>query len=175
MTEQPSRVCPYCAEQIKPAAKICPHCRQWLKLLSLQNPVTFMVGFYFCIVVLTLGFLIWFGRLVDSGMDFTPYRDGISVVESRMNFQESGKDASVYVVGVMTNQTAFAWKRVQLDVRFYDRAGKLIDGRMYLDGSTILSHSESAFRISTHPSHPLSDYDSYKIFVRYGQDARAHF
>ena len=141
-------------------------------MLSFRNPAVFIFVFYFCVSVLVVGFLVFLGRLLNPGINFFPYRDGIVVVESRMNTQEVGKDSVVHVVTVITNQTDIAWKEIQLDVRFFDQTGKLIDGRTYLESSTILPHGESAFRINTHPSHPLSDYDSYKIFVRYARDAR---
>lgn len=175
MSEEIVRTCPYCAEQIRVAAKVCPHCRQWLTILSLRNPATFLAVFYFCALALIVGFLVFLGRLLNPGINFMPYRDGISIVDSRMNIQDAGKDSSVHVVAVITNQTDIAWKQVQLDVRFFDQSGKLIDGRMYIDSSVILPHGESAFRVNTRPSHSLADYDSYKIFVRYARDARAHF
>ena len=172
MNEATTKTCPYCAEPVKNTAKICPHCRQWLTALSFRNPAVLVVVIYFCILILIVGFLMFLGRLLNPGINFMPYRDGISIVDSRMNIQDEGKDSSVHVVAVITNQTDIAWKQVQLDVRFFDRTGELIDGRMYLDSSIILPHGESAFRINTKPSHPLSDYVSYKIFVRYARDAR---
>ena len=175
MNNEVFRMCPYCAEQIKPAAKVCPGCKQWLSPFSLRNPVVFMAVFYACALILIAGFLVMLGRLFSSGIDFSPYRNGISIVESRMNFKDVGTNSLVYVVVVITNQTDIAWKQTQVDVRFFNKAGTLIDARTYWDNSTILGHGESAFRINSTPCHALSDYDSYKIFVRAARDAQARF
>lgn len=173
MSEEISRNCPYCAEQIKITAKICPWCRQWLRLFSLRNPAVFAAVFYLCLLFFVVVFLIFFKRLLNPGMDFSPYRNGISVVESRMNLEDAGKDSSVHVVAVITNQTDIAWKHVQLDVRFFDKTGTLIDARVYSDGATILPHGESALRINTKPCHALSDYKSYQLFIRSARDAHS--
>jgi len=175
MNNEAFRVCPYCAEQIKPAAKVCPWCHQWLSPLSLRNPVAFLAVFCGWVLILIVGFLLMLGRLFTPGIDFSPYRDQISVVESRMNLKDAGEKSAVYVVVVITNQTDVAWKQAQVDARFFNKAGTLIDARTQWDTSTILGHGESAFRIGLTPCHALSDYDSYKVFVRSASDARAHF
>ena len=172
MSDEISMVCPYCAEPVKTAAKICPWCRQWLSLFSLRNPAVFVMIFYFCMVVVAFGFFIFLQRMFDPGINFSPYRDSISIVESRMNLEDAGKDSSVHVVAVITNQTDIAWKQVQLDVRFFNKAGALIDARVYHDVAIVVPHGESAFRINTKPSYPLSDYDSYKLYIRSARDAR---
>ena len=175
MSEGISKICPYCAERINAAAKICPWCRQWLSVFSLRNPAVFTVVFYSFFLVCAIGFLAFLQRVVKPGVDFSPYRDSIPIVESRMNLQADDKQPMVNVVVVVTNKSDLAWKNVQLDTRFYDKAGVLIDAREYTDSSMILSHGELAFRIRLQPSHALSDYNSYQIYVRAARDARSHF
>jgi len=121
------------------------------------------------------GLLFSFQRMFGPGTDFLPYRDGITVVESRMNLEDAGKDAPVHVIAVITNRTDLAWKDVQLDVRYFNQAGTLIDARAYEGSGTVLPHGEAAYRINTKPCHPLADYDSYKIFVRYARDVHTPF
>lgn len=166
-------MCPYCAEQVKTTAKICPWCRQWLSLFSLRNPSTFAMAFYLCLLIFSIGFLLFFHRLVGPGTDFSSYRDGISVIESRMSFATEEKDPKVYVIAVITNQTEMAWKNIQLDTRFFDKSGTLIDARTYSDNARILPHEDLAVRITTKPSHALSDYQSCKVFIRCARDARS--
>jgi hypothetical protein len=175
MSEASAKMCPYCAEQIRAAAKVCPRCRQWLSLLSLRNPAVFVTVFIFGLVVSGVGLIIFMDRLTDPGIDFAMYRNGISVVESHMNFGTEGKEPAVYIVAVITNKTDIAWKQVQLDVSFFNRAGTLIDARSGYYAWTLYPHDDSALRINTTPSHPLTDYDSYKIVVNYARDAKARF
>lgn len=174
MNSEVVRVCPYCAEQIKPVAKVCPWCQQWLSLFSLRNPGVGLAVFNLCALILIVGFLVMFNRLTGSGIDFSPYRNGISLVESRMNLKDAGTNSMVYVVAVLTNHTDIAWRQIQLDVRFFNQAGTLIDARTACDSSTILDHGESAFRINVTPCRALSEYDSYKVFVRAARDNRTH-
>ena len=89
-----------------------------------------------------------------------------------MNFATGGEQDSVRVVGVLTNETAVGWKNIQLDVRFFDKTGTLIDARTYPDGARIYAHSESSFQINLRPSRAFADYDSYKIYVRAARDMR---
>jgi hypothetical protein len=175
MAEENSKVCPYCAEPIKVAAKICPWCRQWLSTYSLRNPAVFAAVFYLCMVIFTIGFLAFFQRLLKPGVDFSPYRDSVSIVESRMNLSDNDKQPMVYVVVVVTNKSELSWKDVQTDVRFFDKAGILIDTGTDWGRGVIFPHGDLAFRIRTQPSHPLSEYESYKVYIRAARDARAHF
>ena len=108
-----------------------------------------------CGLICLIGFLVFFQRLLDPGMDFTRYRDGISVVESRMNLQANDKQPMVNVVVLLTNRTEVAWKNVQMDLRFYDRTGAFIDADVGWGRGIIVPHGELAFRIKTQPSHPL--------------------
>jgi hypothetical protein len=175
MSEANSKTCPYCAEQINAAAKVCPRCRQWLSLFSLRNPTVLGAAVLLCFMGTGICFQIYLNRLWDPGIDFSSYRNRINVVGSQMNFGTEDKEQIIYVVALITNQTDVAWKEVQLDVRFFNTAGKLIDVGLGYDPATLYPHADSALRIKTRPSHPLSDYDSYKIYVRFARDARAHF
>jgi len=131
--------------------------------------------FYFCLVIVAVGFFIFLQRLMAPGIDFSPYRDDISVVESRMNFQTNDAGPWVNVVVVLTNKSNIAWKDMQMDLRFYNTSGTLIDATEHWGRGVIYPKGEMALRIKDQPSHGLAEYDSYKIFVRSARDARAHF
>ena len=170
-----NRACPYCAEEVSANAKICPHCRQWLSVHSLRNPTVFLAMVCSLGLVCIVSCLLFFRQIMNPGKDFSPYRESIYVVESRMNFQSDEKEPSVNVVVVLTNRSEFAWKDVQMDLRFYNAAGTMIDAMPYWNRGEIYPNGELAFRIKNHPSHALGEYDSYKIFVRSARDVRAHF
>lgn len=133
------------------------------------------MAFYFCMIVIAFGFFVFLQRMFDPGIDFSPYRDSISIVESRMNIQADGKQPMVNVVGLLTNKSEVAWKVVQMDLRFFDKSGSLIDANVGWSRGIIFQHGEVAFRIRTQPSHPLADYDSYKIYVGSARDASSRW
>lgn len=171
------RICPYCAEEIQATAKVCPHCRNWLVFLSLKNPAVFLICFCFFFLVLIVGFLAFVRGMFNPGMDFSPYRDSISVVESRMNSQpdEYGSGTVICVVVVLTNKCELSWKNPQLDLRFYNQSGTLIDANTYTGNGLIHPNGELALRVRIHPCRALSEYDSCKVFVRSAADWRRRF
>jgi len=173
MNGEVTKVCPYCAEQVKAVAKVCPRCRQWLTVFSLRNPILFVLALCVLGMVVCSLFAIALRKQLNSGIDFAPYRDSISVVDSRMTFGKDDNGPVVYVVTVITNQSNLPWKETEFDARFFDKTGKLIDAQQWRDYSTIWPHGDSAFRIVVRPSHDLSDYQSYKVFVRSARDAHS--
>src|SRR5262249_23474708 len=118
-----NKECPYCAEDVKAAARICPFCRNWLNVWSLRNPAIFLVIVSILILILIAGFVVSLNRLLNRGRDFSPYRNSLSAVESRMNFQPDKDGLEAFVVVLLTNKCEVAWKDPLMDVRFYDRTG----------------------------------------------------
>lgn len=175
MNDEATKTCRYCAEQIKATAKVCPRCRQWLPGFSLRNPAILIFALclwcFICFVVMAT----FFKQLVNPGVDFSAYRNSISVVDSRMTFGMENKEPVIYVVTVITNKSDLVWKGVELDARFFDKTGTLIDAQAWCDNLPIWPHGDSAFRIRVKPSHDLSDYQSYKLFVRSARDVHARF
>ena len=170
-----NKTCPYCAEEVLPAAKVCPHCRNWLSIFSLRNPLAGIVCFCIFFLILVIGLLTSMQRLLNPVRNFSPYRDSISVVESRMNFQPDAHDPSIYVVVVLTNKSELAWKNPQLDLRFFNQAGVFIDANSYSGGGVVQPHGDMAVRVKCRPCHPIAEYDSCKILVRSAVDPISRF
>jgi hypothetical protein len=171
-----NNTCRYCAEEVKPAAKVCPHCRQWLSVLSLRNPTFSAVASALLGVVFIVGCLVTFNQMVKSGTDFAPYRDSISVLESRINFQpDQNGEQMLYVVGVLTNQSHLPWRSPQLDLRFFNKAGTLIDAAYASASGIVYPNADLAFRVKSRPNHSTSEYDSCKLYVRWASDPHSRF
>lgn len=173
------RTCPYCAESIRAAAKLCPHCRQWLTWRSLRNP---MVN----ATVMGTGMLVMFfifsytaftalGRMFNAPPYYEDHPDALALVTSGLNWAQTKDGPRIYVTGILTNRSAFAWRDVEFECRFYDRAGKMIDAagpRSYL---TIRTNDDAAFRATVNPSAPTNEYDHFTLTVTHARNLRALF
>ena len=120
----------------------------------------------------------WFlGQLIGPKHDFVSYQNQISVVTSEMSFKGQGSNLIVYVTGVITNQSEFAWKNVGLEARFFDKGGKLIDvtqaGDSSYNGVVILPHGDAGFKIQSKAANDASAYTSHKVYVGTGKDFAA--
>ncbi len=178
---EPTKVCPLCAETIKAAAKVCPNCRHWQKKWSMQNTqlvqsvasILGAIGIFGAIG--GLGYFLQ--HLIGPKHDFAAYQGQISVVTSEMSFRMSGSNLTVSVVGVVTNQSDYAWKDVGLEARLFGQDGNLIDVIQASDSSyggvVILPHAEAGFKIQSKATKSEAAYASHKVFVGTGKDFNA--
>jgi hypothetical protein len=170
------KVCPHCAETIKPAAKVCPHCRYWQKTWSLYNAKLLGVFGLAVLAVYSVIMGVFFDSMFEKGHDFAEHRNQIRVVTSTMNFSQTDKEPYITTVGLLTNSSEFAWKEVHLEAQYFDDNGKLIDTGIERNFEVVvMPHAEVAFRIRTLADKPESSYVSHKIFVRTAQDAANRF
>lgn len=176
--EQP-KVCPLCAESIKATAKVCPHCRHWQSRWSLLNPYVGMTLFA-VIIILVFG---CFGALVNKFLgpkaEFANYRNEITVLNSSFSHRISGSESNLYVtvVGTVTNHSNIAWKDVGVEAQFFDKAGTLIDAITVNSDEyrsvVVLPHGEAAFKIERAAAHPINDYATNRLTVRWAKDVNA--
>ena len=174
MTDPEStKVCPLCAETIKPAAKVCPHCRHWQRKWSLQNP---QIGAMIYLAVVSIAFVgagIFVEQLFSPGRNFAEYQDQIAVRESRLSHRMGSSNLLVTVVGVVTNRSEFGWKEVTLEAQMFDDRGALIDVIAHSSGYagvTISPHGEAAFKMEGRAAHQESRYASHKVSIRWAKD-----
>lgn len=175
MTNPETKSCRLCAEPIRRSARVCPHCRFCQAFWSLQNPLIVFPLLFGGLGVIGLCFLVLFERAVKPKPDFSPYRDRVVVASSRMMVPATDKTNRVCLIGTITNQSPVGWKSLELDCRYFDAGHRLIDARnAYLSG-TILGHGERVFRVDLDPAHPLGDYSSYEVAVRFARNAKSAF
>ena len=180
-TEQ-TKICPLCAETIKVAAKVCPHCRHWQPhKWSFGNP-QFMqsvasVFWAASIFGAIFGLAYFLENLLGSKRDFAPYQNQIGIVSSEVSFRMSGSNLTVFVFGVVTNKSDFAWKNVGLEAQLFDKSGRLIDVIQASDSSyngvILLPHAEAAFKIQSKAARDETEYSTHKVVVGSGKDFRS--
>ena len=174
-----SRTCPYCAESIKREAKVCPRCRQWQTLRSIRNPAisVWVYGFPHLVIYALMAMLILtaVNRFTNPKPDYTDYVNSLRVTESRMNWAESGNGPRIYITGILTNQSGIAWRDIELECRFLDTNGLLVDAAHPNVRLTIQPHDDSAFRAVVTPSHATNDYASFRLLVSTARNTKGFF
>jgi hypothetical protein len=172
-----SRICPWCAENIKREAKVCPRCRQWLTLRSIRNPAVavWVYGFPHLVVYVAFGILILttLNRLQNPKPDYTDFVGSLRVLETRMNWADTTSGTRIYITGILTNQSAFAWRDIELECRFFDTSGQLLDAAHAHAGVTVQPHDDTAFRAVVVPSESTNHYASYAISVNTARNTRS--
>jgi hypothetical protein len=169
-----TKVCPHCAETIKAAAKVCPRCRSRLQA---ENGA-FVAGLkLFGFFVLLYGPLLLGAWLVGDarrpGRSFEPYRDKIVVLDTTIHYSRSNSTNVISTVGYLRNDSPYSWKALQLEVQYFDGAGKLVDTRTEaLQYQELPAGMTEAFRIRTATASDESLYVSNKVFVRAAKDVR---
>jgi predicted nucleic acid-binding Zn ribbon protein len=174
-----SRICPFCAESIKNEAKVCPRCRQWLTLRSIRNPAitVWVYGLSHLVIYALLGMLILtaLDRIQNPKPDYTAFVNSLRVMESRMNWAETSSGPRIYITGILTNQSEFAWRDIELECRFLDTNGRLVDAAHPHVALTIQPHDDTAFRTVVTPSHATNDYASFRLSVSTARNTKGFF
>jgi hypothetical protein len=169
-----TRTCPSCAETVKAAAKLCPYCRSDLRRSAIRVRVSEWVA-WLCLLLFFFGALMLFYRFVRPWEDFTKHRNQVTVSSSSIQFSDAGdRGKFVTTIGTVKNESDWAWKNLQVEVRYFNQEGKLIDVGVQTVSDTIVQpHSESGFRVRTLADQPDSVYVSHKAVVRSAKDERS--
>jgi hypothetical protein len=131
-------------------------------------------------IVIVLIFYVLMAYLVskifDKGEDFTPYRNQITISDSELKFGEKKSGETVAVIGTMSNKSSVPWKDVQIEVRFYDSNGKMIDSKQDKDYSfEVPANGNAAFKVSTLREFPKEQYVKCDVAIISARDARARW
>jgi hypothetical protein len=173
MNSSDTKTCHACAEEIKQAAYICPRCRQWQRKWSALNPALTIPIFFACFCILGIAFIVAFNTAFAPKPVFEGFRNDVFVTSSAMHFGTKGSNRIVVVIGTLTNRSAVTWKNIELDCRYFNDAGELIDVRNALTSLVVLGHDEIAFRVETDELRPRSDYAKHQAAVRHAVNGRA--
>jgi hypothetical protein len=174
-----SRECPFCAETIRRGAKVCPRCRQWLTLRSVHNPVIslWIHGLPHLAILALLGvfMLTSLNRIQNPKPDYMEFPDALEVLESQMIWAEINNEPRIYITGILTNRSAVPWRDIELECRFFDPNGRLLDAAHPHAAVTIQGYDDTAFRAIVGPACPTNLYTSFKVSVSSARNTKGIF
>jgi hypothetical protein len=101
--------------------------------------------------------------------------EALAVIESRVNWVETANGPRLYVVGILTNRSDLGWQDIEIECRFFDGTGRMVDaghGRAFM---TVQARDDAAFRVSLPPGRPLADYQSQRVTVSTARNANSAF
>ncbi len=170
-----TRVCPYCAESVRPAAKLCPHCRQWLTLRSLRHPaiLLWLAGGPTVATLLAVGLVLIsrVERLVNPQPPYIKPLGLLRIVNTGMAWRQTTSDRRIQLTGYITNQSDIPWHGIELECRFFDTNGALIDVAHPHCYQTIQPHDDAGFSLLVSASRPTNSYASYTLTVTTARSA----
>jgi hypothetical protein len=143
-----SKTCPRCAETIKAAAKACPFCQSGQGRFALWQE-QLVSGLSLLLLVVLLG-LVCYRALPDvpaSGRSFARHRDDLRVL--RASLERDKKKPEFWLTGCVTNVGHFPWRVHELESRFLDAQGNLLDvcHPALSDSFVVPPGGEIAFRV----------------------------
>ena len=111
-------------------------------------------------------------RFMDRGESFDSYRSQVHVTHSELEFGDlPSKGPTVAVVGTIHNDSHVAWKDINIEVQFFDKAHKLIDTKQTRDYSGSLQPKDNgAFKVSQPREFNQADYASYEVRILDAKD-----
>lgn len=124
--ESGPRLCPFCAEAVRPAAKICPHCQSRLgRFAVLRSELTRAIPALLCLGVI-LGLSGRFEqRLRVEGRPFAPHRQDLVV--QGIQLSRPGGQSRAVLTGVVTNRGHHPWRVRAFEVRFLNPDGTWLE------------------------------------------------
>lgn len=174
MEDSAKKSCNMCFELIDSRARKCPYCHHW------QNK---LYGFFFhpAIAVLPFALVFLIGPVMmkimfDPGKSFEKYKELVKITNTNLTFGQTDCGPNLVVLGTFKNNSDVTWKDLQLEVRFFDKEGKLIDTGQKNEYSFVLqAKSEAPFKVSLKKEFPTEKYVSHSIKVLTAKDAKAMF
>jgi hypothetical protein len=124
-----TKVCPLCAETIKAAAKVCPYCRtkQGRYVLLRQELLLGVPILGLAIVAIAVIAELAPDENGAGGRSFAGHQKDLVVSSSSLEC--SGTNQDFWMTGTVTNDGQYPWRVRELEIRFLDNGGSLLDVR----------------------------------------------
>jgi hypothetical protein len=106
---------------------------------------------------------------------YTSYVGSIEVMQSRMSWVQTSNGPRIYLTGVFTNRSPVAWRDIELECRFFDTNGILVDAANPRTFATIQPFDDRAFRAVVQPGRDFRDYASNKLSVSTARNTKGNF
>lgn len=166
-----TKPCTWCAEPIRLTAEVCPHCRR------LQRQFLRRAWFIGLVELALLGGLLVWGLLtlremLQPGRSFAPYQSQIVVVYSEKHWSQRTNSNFISVIGALRNDSPLAWRDIELEVRFFDASGRLIDTVSETLDATVAPAALRGFRVRSVADKAESAYARHEVLVRWAKEAR---
>jgi len=99
----------------------------------------------------------------------------VQVLESRLNWVESSNGSRIYITGILTNQSKIAWRNIELECRFFDAKGNLVDAAHPHIALTLQPNDDAAFRAVVTSIRNSNDYSGFRVSVSTARNTKGFF
>lgn len=106
---------------------------------------------------------------------YSQFPNALQVLAPQLNWVETKDGPCIYVTGILTNRSAIVWQGIELECRFFDANGTLIDAANATAKATVRPNDDSAFRVVVLPGAHANAYRSLRISVSSARNDRASF
>ena len=174
MNEINTKNCKACFKKIDKRTKKCPYCHHWQGM----SPLVFNLLPTF-ILLLFMAFLIMFMVLlkkeITEGENFAPYKDQLSVTDTKIKFGEKeSRGPTVVILGTLTNTSNISWKNIHFEVKFFNAKGEHVDTDNEREYFLLVPAKDSvSFKVSLSREFPEKEYNACSVRVVSAKDVRA--
>jgi hypothetical protein len=166
-----TKVCPLCAETIKAAAKVCPYCRtKQSRYVLLRQELLMSVSILGLIIVAIVVIAKFAPDESTDGRSFAGHQN--ELVVSSSSLESIGTNEDLWMTGTMTNDGHYPWRVRQLEIRFWDKTGNLLDVRHkdIKDAFVVGAGWESGFRVELGSLAFTNDNVTRQVRVQFATD-----